>query len=207
VWALMLALVWVLWGIAWGLFMWIVNDFTGVYWLTIASFMIIVPWLAGMWAISFFYCQWLGWSLIGSVLIVLSSGVQIGMGATYPALFPATTAIAPNTAAQYLAYQWLAMAFAIPLFLFYLYVMALNIGVYVDNKDRDINTDRAKDETEAEYTATVGHLAKLDETARLSVVHSDALLSDLKSRHGRSKSGRPSYERLKTIRAQVEHSV
>ncbi len=176
---LLLLIVWVLWGTGWGLIAWIVNDFAGVavssqFWLTIISFMIIVPALAGVWAVLFFGGNYLGWSLVFSVLVVLASGVQFGMTIAYANLYP-------NGTSSNLTYQWLAFAFAIPQLLFYTYILALNISVYLKNKNRemdgDMEMDLAADETAEERTLVRAHIAKLDEIALGSVTGSDEKLA------------------------------
>jgi MFS family permease len=176
---LLLLVVWGLWGAGWGLIAWIVNDFAGVavssmFWLTIICFMLIVPALAGVWAVMFFGCNYLGWSLIFSVLIVLASGVQFGMTIAYAIIYP-------NGTSSNFTYQWIAFAFAIPQLLFYIYVLALNIVVYLLNKDRDMDgdleVDLAADETVEERALVRAHIAQLDDIAVSSVVASDEKLA------------------------------
>ncbi len=181
-WMLLLFIVWGLWGCGWGLFGWIVNDYavgftSSSMWLTIVSFMLIVPVLAGMWAIAFFFCQYLGWALIGSVLVVLASVVQFGMTISYAVLYPATSAVEPATAAQYVTYQWLAFAFAAPQFVFYIYVLAMNVMIYLANRDRDMDNDLAPDEEEEERVLVEAKLDEMDTIMGAAIGASDTKMA------------------------------
>lgn len=188
-WSFLLLAVWALWGTGWGLFGWIVNDFNNVttssmFWLTVMSFMIIVPVMAILWAVMFFGHHYLGWALIFSVTTIAASIVQFAMTIAYAVIYP-------NNTSSNVTYQWLAFAFATPQLLFYGYVLWMNVAIYMKNKDRNMEDDLAPDEDEAERGGVAGRLTELSNIMGQAIVNSDNMLRE---RHGGGSSLRSQLE-------------
>lgn len=145
-------------GAATGLFVWIVNDYAGYYWLTIVCFFFIIPILAGAWAVFLFYGHYLGVSLAFAILYCIASGVLVGMTCAYAVQYP-------QTGAAYLSYQWIAFGMgSLPQFLWSVYVMAVAINMYMHNSDRSMN-DLAPGESKEERQTVIDHV----HAARLKV--------------------------------------
>ncbi len=150
VWILMTFVVAGLFGAAAGLFAWIVNDYTNAYWLTCICFFMLIPILAGAWAIFLFHCRWLGASLAMALIYMVSSGVLAGMSIAYPYMSIQT--------GNYFTYQWIAFGMGAAVqFVWSLYVFGIACHLYVKNNNRTYSQPAA-DESMEERTAALTHI-------------------------------------------------
>lgn len=139
-------------GLGAGFAFWIA-DSTNNIWLTIMSFFLIIPALAGLWAIVFFVACSLGGSLFVAVINFAAAGVQFGMTLAYPLVWPASNTGTPT----FWQDQWLAFGLSILYMVWTLYVMVINVLLYTRNHDMDDEENEASEVLKAAYSMAVDH--------------------------------------------------
>lgn len=150
-------------GVGSGFFFWIVNDYTNNYWLSIASFFLIIPpVLAAGWALVFFVGQSFAGAIVMGFFWFAAAGVNVALTIVYP--------VYAQMQLPYWTYAWLAFGLGTcAQFLWSAYVLGLTCAVAYYNSGKSMESHLAADETLAERAAAVAVSTNVDKIVTASL--------------------------------------